>query len=262
MAENRKDIEASRYYFSKSQLALVTTGFVFTCILVFLLGLVVGQGVEERKLLKQEEPLAKVPIQPPASTAKPSQGEAGKDDQLTFYDTLSKGGGAAPAKEPPAEKAAKMKSSAEVEPPVKEGKTVKAPVPAPEPPPAAKDIKTAKAALPEAVPVKKEKVEKAPEKVDTAAKTAEDEKAKSDAPRDWMVQINAYPDERSAQRLADRLKQKGYDAYVVTANIKGHDWYRVRIGHFPTRTQAKEYLEQIQTKETKENFTKAIAVSK
>jgi cell division septation protein DedD len=73
------------------------------------------------------------------------------------------------------------------------------------------------------------------------------------------VQVNAFPDERSAQRLADRLKQKGYEAYVVTASIKGRDWYRVRIGHFPARAQAKEYLEQLQAKE---DFPKAIAVSK
>lgn len=255
MTENRKDIEASRYYFNKSQLTLVTAGFVLTCILVFLLGMVVGQGVEERKLLKQEEPLAKVPIQPPAAAAKPSQGEAGKDDQLTFYDTLSKGGGAAPATEPPP---AKVKPSAAVEPPVKEVKTVKAQAPAPEAAPA-KEVKTAKAVAPEAAPVKKEKADNAAEKVETAAKTAADEKAKTDAPRDWTVQVNAFPDERSAQRLAERLKQKGYDAYVTNASIKGHDWYRVRVGHFPARAQAKQFLEDIQTKE---NFPKAIAVSK
>jgi len=255
MAENRKDNEARFYYFTKGQLALVTTGFLLTSILVFLMGMVVGQGVEERKLLKQEEPLVKVPIQPQAAAAKPSEGEAGKEDQLTFYDTLSKGGGAAPAKEAP-EKSAKIKSSAETEPPVKEVKTAKAQ--APEPPPAAKEVKTAKATAPEAPSASKEKVDKPPEKVEVAAKTED----KGDAPRDWTVQLNAYPDERSAQRLADRLKQKGYDAYVVTKNLNGHDWYRVRVGHFPTRTQAKEYLDQIQTKEPKENFTKAIAVSK
>ena len=67
MAENRKESETGLYYLNKSQLVLVTGGFVLSSFLVFLLGIVVGQGIEERKLLKQEEPLVKVPIQPPAA---------------------------------------------------------------------------------------------------------------------------------------------------------------------------------------------------
>jgi DedD protein len=242
MAENRKGNEAGLYYLSKVQLLVVTVGFAATCLLVFLLGIVIGQGIEERKLLKQEEPLVKVPIQPQSSSARSGQDAPAKDDQLTFYDTLGKGGGA-PAKQAPAEKAVKMKPAAEA---------------APE----AKEIKTASVTPPEAaaLPKKEIKADKpAAEKAETGSKTTEDEKAKGDAPRDWTVQVNAFPDERSAQRLADRLKQKGYDAYVTSASINGRDWYRVRVGHYPTRAQAKQFVEQIQAKE---NFTKAIAVSK
>ena len=253
MAENRKGNEAGLYYLSKVQLVVVTVGFAVTCLLVFLLGIVIGQGIEERKLLKQEEPLVKVPIQPPSPSAKSGQEAPAKDDQLTFYDTLGKGGGA-PAKEAPAEKAVKIKPASEA-PPAAEAKAAKtAPVEVASP---AKEIKTAKvtpAETPAAQKEIKEKVEKpTPEKVDTASKSPED------TPRDWTVQVNAFPDERSAQRLADRLKQKGYDAYVTTATINGRDWYRVRVGHYPTRAQAKQFVEQIQAKE---NFTKAIAVSK
>jgi cell division protein FtsN len=236
MAENRKGNEAGLYYLSKVQLLLITVGFAVTCILVFLFGIVIGQGIEERKLLKQEEPLVKVPIQPSSPNAK-GQEAPSKDDQLTFYDTLGKGGGA-PAKEAPAEKAVKLKPAAET-------------------PPEAKEIKTASTTPPEAAstPKKEIKAEKpVPEKVEAAAKPNE-----GDAPRDWTVQVNAFPDERSAQRLADRLKQKGYDAYVTTANFNGRDWYRVRVGHYPTRAQAKQFIEQLQSKE---NLTKAIAVSK
>jgi septal ring-binding cell division protein DamX len=241
MAENRKGNEAGLYYLSKVQLLLITVGFAVTCILVFLFGIVIGQGIEERKLLKQEEPLVKVPIQPPSPSAK-GQDAPAKDDQLTFYDTLGKGGGA-PAKAAPAEKAVKVK-------------------PADETPPEAKEIKTASTTAPESAstPKKEIKAEKsAPEKVEAASKPTDDDKAKGDAPRDWTIQVNAFPDERSAQRLADRLKQKGYDAYVTTANFNGRDWYRVRVGHYPTRAQAKQFIEQLQAKE---NLTKAIAVSK
>lgn len=244
MAENRKGNEAGLYYLNKAQLLLVTVGFAVTCILVFLLGIVIGQGIEERKLLKQEEPLVKVPIQPPSPSAKAGQEAPAKDDQLTFYDTLGKG---ASAKDAPVDKPVKIKPASEA-PPAAEAKAAKAaPV---EVPPPAKEIKTAKVASADTPAAQKEV---APEKADTAAKSPED------APRDWTVQVNAFPEERSAQRLADRLKQKGYDAYVTTATINGRDWYRVRVGHYPTRAQAKQFLEQIQAKE---NLTKAIAVSK
>lgn len=262
MAENRKESETGLYYLNKSQLVLVTGGFVLSSFLVFLLGIVVGQGIEERKLLKQEEPLVKVPIQPPAASAKPGEGTPSKDDQLTFYDTLGKGGAPTAKEPPPPEKPVNLKPAKETPPEVKEVKPIKAP--AVDAGPTAKETKTAKApGVEAAAPQKKEAketVEKpAVEKLEAASKTSEDEKGKTDAARVWTVQVNAFPDERSAQRLVERLKQKGYDAYLVTANFNGRDWYRVRVGHFPARAQAKELVEQLQTKE---NFTKAIAVSK
>jgi septal ring-binding cell division protein DamX len=262
MAENRKESETGLYYFKKSQLVVVTAGFVLVGFLVFLLGIVVGQGIEERKLLKQEEPLVKVPIQPPTANAKPGEGAPAKDDQLTFYDTLGKGAGAPPAKEtPPLEKPVNLKPVPETPPETKEAKAAK--TPAADAPPAAKESKTAKTAL-DAAPAQKKEVKEAAEKpaaekLELASKSGEGEKGKADAVRVWTVQVNAFPDERSAQRLVERLKQKGYDAYVVTANFNGHDWYRVRVGHFPARAQAKELVEQLQTKE---NFTKAMAVSR
>src|SRR5262249_361323 len=245
MPENRKGSEIGLYFLSRSQVVLLATGFTVTCLIAFLLGIVIGQGVEERKLKKQEEPLVKVPIQPSGS-AKTGQAPAAKDDQLTFYDTLGKGAAASAAKQPAADKSVNVdvKPVTEVKPEKKDKADAKQ----------AKETKAVKTASVDTPPAVKEKEKPAPEKVETASKTREGDKHKIDAPRDWPVQVNAYPDERSAQRLVERLKQKGYDAYVVTANIKGRDWYRVRIGHFPARAQAKEYLEQLQAKE---DFPKA-----
>ncbi|MGH7766000.1 MAG: SPOR domain-containing protein, partial [Candidatus Binatia bacterium] len=75
----------------------------------------------------------------------------------------------------------------------------------------------------------------------------------------WTVQVDAYPDELSSRMVAQRLKRKGYEAYVVLTSVKGRDWYRVRVGHFATRREAKELLEDLQTKE---KFTMAMAVSR
>jgi cell division septation protein DedD len=301
MAENRKDTENGAYYVSKTQVVVVATGFAATCVLVFLLGILVGQGIEERKLMKQEEPLVKVPLQPLAPGAKSAPGAPAKDE-LTFYDTLAKTSGpqapaSAPAKEAkPAEKASKQAEKAS-KPEAQEAKEPKPEVKeAPDTKPATKEIKTAKTSAAAEAPAQKTKengeksaatedakngkteaaptakagqetskvaqeTPKAAQDVPKAAsKAAQEEKAKSDASgRAWAVQVNAYPEESRAQRLVERLKEKGYDAYVVTANVKGKDWYRVRVGHFGTRSQTKGLLEEIQTKE---NFPKAIAVSK
>ena len=83
-------------------------------------------------------------------------------------------------------------------------------------------------------------------------KTADKEKTKTEPTpqeRFWTVQVNATPDEKSAQRLVERLKEKGYDAYTVTINQNGRDWHRVRVGHVATRSQAQELLDELQTKE-------------
>jgi cell division septation protein DedD len=268
MAENRKDNDGL-YYFNKAQLVLVGSGFTLTCALIFLLGILIGQGIEERKLLKQEEPLVKVPLQPLAPGAKASAGGPAKDE-LTFYDTLSKTpppgrAQTSPAKEQKAaEKAAKpdAKPVKETKPELKELAQETKPA-TKEAKPAAKETKpaetkTAKTSVPEPPPsaAQKAKEKAAAEKVAVAEskKAAPAEKPASEAkadstPKEWTVQVNATPDEKAAQRLVERLKQKGYDAYTVTMNQNGRNWYRVRVGHFSALSQAKEMLEEMQNKE-------------
>ena len=245
MAENRKDNDGL-YYFSKTQLVIVGTGFTATCVLVFLLGILIGQGVEERKLLKQEEPLVKVPLQP----LTPGSKQGSSKDELTFYDTLAKTpSGSQPAKEvKAAEKAAKPEAKEPKEP--QEAK------------PAAKEIQTAKVNGPEETQASAQKAKEKggaeksaaaeTKKPAVAQKSAAEEKTKAEAtPQEhvWTVQVNATPDEKSAQKLVERLKQKGYDAYMLTTNQNGRDWHRVCVGHFAARGPAQEMLEELQTKE-------------
>lgn len=105
--------------------------------------------------------------------------------------------------------------------------------------------KTAKPAVQEKPPVPTEKVQEKPE---------------AERPRgEWSVQVNAYADEGDAKRLADKLTDKGYDAYVVSTNIKGRMWYRVRVGRLGTRQEARDLQ---QTLMTKEKFAKAFATSR
>ena len=71
--------------------------------------------------------------------------------------------------------------------------------------------------------------------------------------------MNAFPLERDAQSLSQKLKKKGYDAYVVSANIQGRTWYRVRVGNFATRQEARALQEVLKTKE---KLAKAMTVSR
>jgi cell division septation protein DedD len=75
----------------------------------------------------------------------------------------------------------------------------------------------------------------------------------------WSVQANSYPDLRSANDLVDRLKNKGYNAFVTEANIKGKVWYRVRVGRFRSREEAEKTEAALKTKE---NLGKAFATRK
>jgi len=70
----------------------------------------------------------------------------------------------------------------------------------------------------------------------------------------WSVQVNAFVRQENSRSLTKRLKDKGYDAYVVSTKIDGQTWYRVRVGHLATQEEAKPLL---QTLQKKEKYTKA-----
>ena len=75
----------------------------------------------------------------------------------------------------------------------------------------------------------------------------------------WRAQVNAFPDERSAKLLVDRLKNKGYNAYVSEAQNRGKTWYRVSVGRYNSREEAEKVVEALKNKE---NYPKVFAASK
>ncbi|HEX7369344.1 MAG TPA: SPOR domain-containing protein [Rhodanobacteraceae bacterium] len=57
-------------------------------------------------------------------------------------------------------------------------------------------------------------------------------------PGGWAVQLAAYSDEASANKLRDRLRSQGFDGFVDSVNTsKGRLW-RVRAGPFASRNMA------------------------
>ena len=65
----------------------------------------------------------------------------------------------------------------------------------------------------------------------------------------WTVQAGATTDPVQAVMLGRRLREKGYDAYTVTGKVDGVMWYRVRVGQFRSRVQAKVLEIRLQEEE-------------
>jgi cell division protein FtsN len=88
---------------------------------------------------------------------------------------------------------------------------------------------------------------------------AEDDADAKGTRKQWSIQINSFPDARSAEELIDRLKNKGYNAYVTEANVQGKTWYRVRVGRFASREEA---LKTETALKNNEGYAKAFATRK
>jgi cell division septation protein DedD len=236
MAENRRGKE-NRFYFSRGQMVLLGGAFTLASLVIFILGIFVGKGIEERKLVKREEPLVKIPVKPGAQESSAAATPQAKDE-ITFNDSLPPvGGTVALAEEKPKETKAAEKVAAQE---VKE-----------------KTIPLKPEALPAKVAEKHvEKValaENAPKKTDSAPGDTKE------LGKTWRAQVNAYPDDRSAKQIVDRLKNKGYNAYVTEVQNRGKTWYRVSVGKYTSHDEADKVAELLRGKE---NFPKTFVASR
>lgn len=76
--------------------------------------------------------------------------------------------------------------------------------------------------------------------------------------RIWAVQVHAFSHERNARNTAEKLKDKGYNTYVVSARVKGRTWYRVQVGRLDTQEEAEELQAKLRKRE---KYTKAWIVA-
>ena len=67
-------------------------------------------------------------------------------------------------------------------------------------------------------------------------------------PGAWAVQLAAYSDEASANRMRDRLRGQGIDGYVDSVSTAKGKLWRVRAGPFASRNVAESTREQIARK--------------
>jgi DedD protein len=235
MAENRREKDR-RFYFTKGQMVLLGGAFTLASIIIFVLGMFIGKEIEARKTVRPEEPLVKVPVKPAPKGDAEAEGGKSKDD-LTFYNTLTKATAAKPVAEAKAEEK-EAKKTAKV---------------------AAKEkIAQSQDAAAARSNVADKSAEKPPLSAEAESAAAKSAEGKANG-KTWSVQVNAYPDEKSANDLVDRLKNKGYNAFVTQASIKGKVWYRVRVGRFGSREEAEKTEESLKNKE---HLEKAFATIK
>jgi cell division septation protein DedD len=65
----------------------------------------------------------------------------------------------------------------------------------------------------------------------------------ADMQGNYTVQVSAFREKKQADEILGRLEDAGYPAYVETIPMKGVSWYTVRIGHYPSRNDAKKAVE-------------------
>ena len=87
---------------------------------------------------------------------------------------------------------------------------------------------------------------------DNAATTEIDNSTASDG---YTIQVFSFRSREISERMVAQLRDKGYPAYQSTIDLGSNGiYYRVRIGHFKTRSDAAQVLESVITRENKEAF--------
>lgn len=61
----------------------------------------------------------------------------------------------------------------------------------------------------------------------------------------FTVQVGSYASEQEAQSHATKLKDKGFNAFYVPAEVGGKTWYRVSIGRFEDQKSAMAYRKEL-----------------
>jgi cell division septation protein DedD len=215
-------------------------------ILAFLAGVMVGKGVDSSKTGEarngrsvREEPVVAVNEEPsPLPTGSPE-----RIDNLTYAQRLG-------SEKPPEDtlQAGRAMGTASVTP-TPASRPSAAPGPSGSPKPAA-----ALAASPIVItapritptPVATAKATPTPKPAPTPKPTPA---PKLGAPGTLTIQVGAYKDKASADGVMNRLKAKGYHAYVVAPAGTGAGLFGVRVGAFTARVDAERIKSRLEERE-------------
>jgi DedD protein len=222
--------EKKRYYFYRDQLVALAVAFAITSVGIFILGIITGRHIEQKMRADYAAAVAKIPLKPP-----PAELDSAREAR-TVEVPAAENRSPEPVPLPSSDKGPPKERKARERIAKAENTQTTAPLEvvaksAPRPP-AAKSADEAASS-----PAAQEK-----RQIAQPAK-------KESSDRVWTVQVKSSPDKKYADGWADRLKTKGYDAFVVDADVKGQTWYRVRVGHFAARQEAEALRSTLESKE-------------
>jgi D-alanyl-D-alanine carboxypeptidase (penicillin-binding protein 5/6) len=63
----------------------------------------------------------------------------------------------------------------------------------------------------------------------------------------FTVQVGAFREKHMAETLRQKLRHRGYSAYVITSGARAARWYRVRVGEFDSQGEAKRLVGRIKS---------------
>ncbi len=241
MRNTRRVRERFEINLESRQVALLFVLCLVILTLVFALGIIVGRGMRVPGAVTTAKLLPDEPQVPPAPAAVAEGKPAAPPREepapvMKFYEE----GAAKPSREvklatrPTAEDVAEQPQAGTAAKPTE---TKQAPSTAP---------KTTGQASPK--PVEKSTARTEAPKTAPAVNATPPAMTKSSG--EYTIQVSAFQDKAQADRMVDRLKGKGYDAFVTKAVIPGRGiWYRVRVGKYASRDAAENVAANLKRKE-------------
>jgi len=72
----------------------------------------------------------------------------------------------------------------------------------------------------------------------------------------FTIQVGSYRNQKYAQKFAEEIKEKGFDAEIIEASVKGNLYYRVWVGKFLSLDKAKAFHKKLDSLGIKGNVVK------
>jgi len=270
MMKNFHKVRGKReFLFDDRELIVLGGGAAMICVLIFALGFLFGQGLQEKSVASPleirdsglnrdvpatEESFAQNTVPLADNQTQPSSGttDSKKKAQMSYYQVLPDSGTYVEVEATPKTKAVAPAPIADPAQPEKGVSATPKPASAEEKP--AQPVVTAPVAMRQEEPVSAPalpNVPRTPNDVIYRGRQPQRTTADLTVPGGviYSVQVSSSTNRSDSERLQQKYLDLGYEAYVMTADLaeKGL-WYRVRVGNLPTREAAEQFKRELLSK--------------
>jgi cell division protein FtsN len=245
-----KNEDRFELHLDHGRLVLVAIGALLVGALLFLLGMLVGRNF----LTEHPDPMARVEAATaakrvePATAAEVAPEVKPKKPEYTFYDTVNKPDGQEAESLAPVSKKpiAQEKNNATLIVPRKAGEQNNST--GSDVAPTKPRLLAPQVALAPRAATSAEKSGKGAVKTASGKAVKSTPKGKADALLNlvtvFTVQVSSFQKLSSAEQMTAKLKAKGIKAVIRVGDVKGVTWYRVQVGEFATKNEARRHYEK------------------